>query len=1171
MPEEDSEITPDTIDAINKSVIELIQQGQTEEALTRARLAFALASQNLGMEGSSTGDSMNNLAFLYAAQGSHEDAEKLYLGAIACYTDTTGKQHPSSVAAMTNLAMLYLKMGRTESALPWYEALRELIPSALGEDSPQYADNLATLGLIYSHQGRHEEAEPLLLQAIELNRKHLGEDHPVYGQLVETLAAYYAEAGRHHEALPWLERTLEFKQRAGEEETAEYVELLSVVVGLQMKVGKMADAVPRAERLRELVSSVLGENHPSYFNALSLLATSSLAHGRYDEAEQLLGRVLEFQRETLGVETAEYAQTLNLLATLYSRTGAFKSAEQCLFQTIEIRRKVLGEDHEDFAISLNNLAIHYRNLGQFKTGIPLAQQAMMIHGSKLGENHWIYAVDLFYLGDLYHNVGDYRAAETVFLRALQILEDATGVLVTHKAFTLNALAKLYVDTLELEQAEHYASRAVAAFREVEGERGPYYITALGNLAAIYSHREKYDDALALFEQAIGLAQESPVPEHTSILNGFGLLLLRLGNYEIAEMALRQAAEAYSALVGEEHPLRIAALSNLLLVCAATRRYEEAWELTVKIESITDQSIHEFFSLASESQRMGYIRHIQSRFLSSISLVSQHLIGSPPAVQAAMNLVLKRKGIGAEALAAQRDSVLSGKYPHLEPHLRELALVRQSISQMTLSGPGSDGLEVHLRALRELKARREALERQLALEIPEVGLGQKMREVDLTKVAGALPAGSALIEFVHFFDFDFDHPQARSDELFVRARYAAFVLHASKPHDLRMINLGDADELDRLVGGFRAQLTGEIEDRSGRDLGAAPPRAPVEWTSDWGAAVRRAVFDPLLPALGDCRQLLLAPEGELSRFPFEVLERGDGRRLIDDYRISYLSTGRDVLRFGNSVKGQASDPMVIADPDFDLRTPAGAATRPLEDSPPRLSRDLDRGDLHFKRLPGTRIEGERIAEMLRVKPLLDSVALESRVKSCRSPRILHLATHGFFLSDQQSGCPQGARDLGAAGFGFSFNRLSALGAESPLLRSGLALAGANTWLERGDLPGEAEDALLNAEDVSGMDLLATELVTLSACETGLGEIKTGEGVFGLRRAFVLAGARTLVMSLWKVPDQQTQMLMTDFYRRMLEGQPRADALRDAQLALKAQNPDPLYWGAFICQGDPGPLY
>jgi CHAT domain-containing protein len=143
-------------------------------------------------------------------------------------------------------------------------------------------------------------------------------------------------------------------------------------------------------------------------------------------------------------------------------------------------------------------------------------------------------------------------------------------------------------------------------------------------------------------------------------------------------------------------------------------------------------------------------------------------------------------------------------------------------------------------------------------------------------------------------------------------------------------------------------------------------------------------------------------------------------------------------------------------------------------------------------------------------------------------------------------------------------------ENPMLRSGLALAGANTWLKAGNPPEEAEDGLLTAEDVTGLDLQATELVVLSACETGLGQVHVGEGVFGLRRAFVLAGARTLVMSLWKVPDEPTRELMEDFYARLLAGQARAEALRQAQLALKAKYPEPFYWGAFICQGDPSPL-
>jgi CHAT domain-containing protein len=133
-----------------------------------------------------------------------------------------------------------------------------------------------------------------------------------------------------------------------------------------------------------------------------------------------------------------------------------------------------------------------------------------------------------------------------------------------------------------------------------------------------------------------------------------------------------------------------------------------------------------------------------------------------------------------------------------------------------------------------------------------------------------------------------------------------------------------------------------------------------------------------------------------------------------------------------------------------------------------------------------------------------------------------------------------------------------------------LAGANTWVHKGALPPEAEDGFLTAEDVTVLNLLDTELVVLSACETGLGEVQVGEGVFGLRRAFVMAGAKTLVMSLWKVPDRQTQELMEDFYRRILAGQARSEALREAQLAAKARYPEPLYWGAFICQGNPGPL-
>ena len=298
-------------------------------------------------------------------------------------------------------------------------------------------------------------------------------------------------------------------------------------------------------------------------------------------------------------------------------------------------------------------------------------------------------------------------------------------------------------------------------------------------------------------------------------------------------------------------------------------------------------------------------------------------------------------------------------------------------------------------------------------------------------------------------------------------------------------------------------------------------------------------------------------------------------MIEDYDISYINCGRDVLRFGAATTGQPAEPLLAADPDFDFGGLGARATVTSEASQERRSRDLD-ASLRFpvNRLEGTRREGEQIAGMLGIKPWLEGDFVEGRLKEeCRSPCILHLATHGFFLEDQHRELRDDGRGAGLIE-GLTDERSTDPPGplpENPLLRSGLILAGVNTWHRNGRQPlAGIEDGLLTAEDVTGLNLRATELVVLSACDTGLGEVHTGEGVFGLQRAFILAGAKTLIMSLWKVPDQQTQELMVDFYARLLAGEGKAEALRNAQLAMKAKYPDPYYWGAFVCLGDPGPL-
>jgi hypothetical protein len=229
---------------------------------------------------------------------------------------------------------------------------------------------------------------------------------------------------------------------------------------------------------------------------------------------------------------------------------------------------------------------------------------------------------------------------------------------------------------------------------------------------------------------------------------------------------------------------------------------------------------------------------------------------------------------------------------------------------------------------------------------------------------------------------------------------------------------------------------------------------------------------------------------------------------------------------------------------------------LEETPPE-------GAQRFRRLAGSRKEGERLAALLRVEPWLGSEALKSRVMAVRAPRILHLAVPGFFLGNPQR---EPSKDP-APPVGGLTTLPPERRWENPLRRAGLALAGANAWTDPTNPPPETPEGLLTAKDVSSIDLVETELVVLSACDTLLGAAPTGHNVIGLQRSFVLAGAQTLIMSRWRVPDKQRQELLSDFYTRVLAGQPRIEALREAQLALKARYPDPLYWGAFICHGDP----
>jgi len=1039
-------------------------------------------------------------------------------------------------------------------------------------DIEQQLNQLDSQAVQLYMQAQYKQAIGLAVQSLDLARRILGEIHPRFANSLHNLAQLHRATGNYKVAEELFCQLLEIRRRTLGEQHPDFASSLNEVAALHYSLGNYAAAEPLLRQALQIRRSVLGEQDPNFAQSLNNLAELYRTTNKYVAAEPLYKQAMDIWSKTLGAQDPSFAIGLNNLALLYHSAGKYAAAETLLQQALKIRRNTLGEQHPDFGQSLNNLAALYCEMGNYTAAEALFRQALEIRRKTVGEQHPDFAINLSHLARLYKQMGNYTAAERLYSKSLEIYRNALGD--QHKDFAviLNDLGQLYTARGNYEAAEQMYRQALEVQGKALGEQHPDFVSSLVSLADLY---------------------------------------ITMGNYAAAEPLLRQASEALRNSVGERQPDFRALFAELTVLYVATQRQDEALLLTQQADAIDDYMIGQVFSVGSENQRATYAKSIQTHLAAHLSLVLHYFSETASAVRAALDLVLRRKAIGLEALLVQRAAVLGGKYPVLQPRLSELTTLRMQVAQKILSGPGAEGIEVHQKQLAEWNARKERLEADLARQIPEMNVERRLRTAEHQAVALALPEGVALVEFVRFGVFDFEAVPGRGESRWKPARYIAFVLKAGEPDNVHIIDLGEAEVIDQMIATFRAGITGEAESRGSQDVQARPTQAPKV---SQALGLRAAVFDPLLAALGGRKRLLLAVDGDLSRLPFEVLPTMDGGRLIDAYHISYLGAGRDVLRFRAAKSGRPSEALVVADPDFDLggkaisAGPSGRADGdpsapnskaglwfrlsnkerllPASQASPsaqparaaaqvgRQSRDLDPDKLHFEPLPGTRVEGEHIGEMLGVRPWVGRAALDAPLKACKSPRILHLATHGFFLPDQKWDPNKDQLGLGAFGqaVGGQPTRMSGPGLENPLLRSGLLLAGFNTWIRGGSLPPEAEDGILTAEDVSGLDLLDTDLVVLSACDTGLGEVRTGEGVYGLRRAFVLAGTKGLVMSLWKVPDEETRELMEGFYQGILKERPklsRAEALREAQLAMKERDEyrDPLYWGAFIYEGDP----
>ena len=863
--------------------------------------------------------------------------------------------------------------------------------------------------------------------------------------------------------------------------------------------------------------------------------------GKYTEALPLAERALVIREKALGSQHLDVAQSLNTIAELYREKGDYVQAEPLYKRALAIREKALGAEHPDFAESVNNLAVLYYAKGDYVQAEPLYKRALAICEKVFGAEHNNVATTLSGLALVYRIRGDYVRAEPLYQRAIAIREKLFGAEHPSIATPLSNFATLYREKGDYIKAEQLEQRALVIREKALGSEHPHVAASLNHLAVIYKNQGDYIKAEQLGQRALAIREKVFGPEHPSVavsLNNLARLYVAKGDYVQAEPLYKRDLAIGEKLLGAQHPEVAITLRNLAELYELRGDITQAVQFLNRANDIGEHNLALILTTGSEDQKRLYLNTLSGETNMTLSLHIRSAPNDPQAARLALTTILRRKGRILDALSDQFGALHRRLAPEDRSLLEQLSAARSQLATLVLKGPGQTNQAQHQAELDKLGTEVERLEEAVSARSAE--FRAQSQPVTLDVVQQTLPEATALVELVSYRPINLK-VEKNSVERFGAARYMAYILR--KEGAPSVVELGEAASIDADIGRLRAALI-NVKSLDVKQV---------------ARALDERVMRPVRPLLGDARKVFLSPDGALNLIPFEALVDEQGRYLVERYSFTYLTSGRDLLRL-QVARTSRSKPLVVANPSFGepATEQIASAARPVAPKSRRRSVTAARSlsDTYFAPLSGTAQEARTIQTLFPEADLLTGArATESALKEVAAPRVLHVATHGFFLQDAETAAASNAQ-VAVRGIKTDVK------IENPLLRSGLALAGANL---RG---GAGDDGILTALEASGLNLWGTKLVVLSACDTGVGEVRNGEGVYGLRRSFVLAGAESLVMSLWPISDYATRTLMTDYYKNLKQGMGRGAALRQVQLEMLKRNRQlhPFYWANFIQSGE-----
>jgi CHAT domain-containing protein len=1037
--------------------------------------------------------------------------------------DMIPKIHMDRAELLDVLSEVYVELDQYDAAQAAIEEATAIKLALLGDKAPNYHMQLLDRATYYvTYTDKFKEAEDAYRYSLnQVVSKEIDHQHIKYITYLYQEVRLFELTDRFDEASSAAEEATAIIIKRFGALSVQYGTALQTQANIDISKGNYGDAeLKLAEALALYKQYATTKDNLEYAKVLETQARLFIIEGLYDDAEKNLKKAFKLSKRTLS--SSKLSSSIEELAILYIHIGKYQETEESLLKSIQLREARFGIDNRSLINPLNQIGFLYFIKGDYARAEKYVDRSMAICTKIFGVNSLRYAESLKLNADIQGAIGDYNNAQTNILNVMEIYKKLYGEEHIQVALAKNdlALIKYYNNGNKAEIEELFLS-ALKTIKTELNENTPIYAEVLKNITLFYLETGKEDLADKYLEAAnkIWIAKFGNSDRHAADYHYLkGLIYYRKGKYADANTSFLKSKDIYASSFSTNHPSYTKAL------CKSGQMYFILKDQTNAIKSYDEAIkgylafIQQQFPALSEREKMKSWNVIKSDFEFYYSMAYQLRKDHPELMGSVYDITMATKALMLNSSLKVRQRIMnSGNKQMIDAYQswlgkKEYYSVVLSMSNVQVQENGIDKVV--------LQKEIESLEKYLSESSELFSQSYETKSVyDWKQLKSSLASNEAAIELIRFRNFT-----TKFTDTIV---YAALIVYKETKTSPEMVVMENGRDMEsKYIKYYRNCMKFKIEDN-------------VSYNVYW-----KKIQDAIPTAK---TRLLIAPEGVYNQINIETLKSADGKYQLEKSQFVQVANTKDVLvnYYNKQQKTDAreekvSDIVLVGNPKYY----------------PSVKNDSTY-DKSISQLPGSEKEVLGISAMLKANAIkselyIGATATEAKIKSLKSPRFFHIATHGYFLPDVK----QSEFD----------SELENEASHNPLYRSGLLLVNGGKLLnDPNNVDFNSEDGLLTAYEAMNLDFDNTELVLLSACETGLGDVQMGEGVYGLQRAFIVAGSKNLIMSLFKVSDEVTADLLNQFYTNWIKTGNKRQSFYDAKMYILNKYKDPIYWGAFVLVG------